>query len=139
MLVDQGDDDDAGSTLVAALDNLPAATAGWEQTLTTTKPRPAAKSHASPEESRRRRLTECERVEKLLVHGSRLPTLLVVRSCVVSNSLSLGKRFRYLKKIFEISGWPSRVAGHSILEGASAAIESDELANGAHRSTINSY
>src|ERR1700733_14173732 len=98
MLVDQGDDDDAGSTLVAALDNLPAATAGWEQTLTTTKPRPAAKSHASPDESRRRRLTECERVEELLVHGSRLPTLLVVRSFVVSNSISLGKRFRYLKK-----------------------------------------
>jgi hypothetical protein len=29
MLVDQEDDDDAKSTLVAALDNLPATTAGW--------------------------------------------------------------------------------------------------------------
>jgi hypothetical protein len=50
-----------------------------------------------------------------------------------------GEALQISEKIFEISGWPSRVAGHSILEGASAAIESDELANGAHRSTINSY
>jgi hypothetical protein len=40
---------------------------------------PAAESHASPDELRRRRLTECgrRRVKGLLVHGSRLPMLLV--------------------------------------------------------------
>jgi hypothetical protein len=105
VLADQGDDDDARSTLVAALDNLPAAIR-----------MPAG------------RRTSCAWITVPNAIG-------FVRSCVVSNSISLGKRFRYLKKIFEMYPdgrlmWPAIP-----LERASAAIESDELASaaGCHR------
>ena len=66
------------------------------------------------------------------MHGSRLPTLFgSVRSCVFSNSISLGKRFRCLKKSLKCIRMAVCVAGHPIPERASAAIESDELASAA--------
>src|ERR1700722_7727240 len=52
-----------------------------------------------------------------------------VRSCDLSSWYSLGKSFRYLKQSLECTWAAVRVASHSILETASAAIESDQLAS----------
>ena len=62
-------------------------------------------SHTSPDELRRSPLMECgcRWVEGLLVHGIAAHKAIgSTRSCVVSNSHSLGKRFRGLKYFFEM-------------------------------------
>src|SRR6202048_1858760 len=72
------------------------------------------KNHSSPENCEEGAWTEfgCWRVERFLVHGiAALNDIGSGRSCVVSNSISLGKRFRNLKYIFEIPDgslvWPA--------------------------------
>src|SRR6202048_3413116 len=105
--------------------------------LATTKPQAAAtiKITPRPRNCEEGAWTEfgCWRVERFLVHGiAALNDIGSVRSCVVSNSISLGKRFRDLKYIFEIPDgslvWPAIPFER---ERASAAIESDELISAA--------
>src|ERR1700739_1148042 len=76
--------------------------------LATTKPQAAS---TTPDELRRRRLTECgcRRGAELLVHGSDPNAIGSVRSCVVLDSFSWGKRFRDLK-FSGVDGWRTHIS-----------------------------